>query len=67
MKTLFLLPSTNDLCLDVFGNIAVASDPYSLAQDVASAIKTFLGDCFFDTTIGIPYWSTILGQVPNLS
>jgi hypothetical protein len=35
--------------LDAEGNIAVASEPYSLAQDAASAIKTFAGEVFWDT------------------
>lgn len=54
-----------DLVLDAAGNIAVASEPYSLAQDAASAIKTFLGECFYDTTIGVPY-DQILGAAPSL-
>ena len=43
MNTLLLDTLRWDLCLDVHGNIAVASDPYSVAQDVASAIRTFSG------------------------
>ncbi len=66
MDTLFLLPGTWDLTLDSSGNIALASDPYSLAQDAASACRTFLGECYYDTTIGIPYWTEILGHLPTL-
>lgn len=66
MDTLFLLPGTWDLCLDANGNIALASDPYSLAQDAACAIRTFLGECYYDTTIGVPYWTEILGHLPTL-
>ena len=53
-----------DLCLDANGNIALASDPYSMAQDAASAVRTFLGECWYDTTLGIPYLTQILGQSP---
>jgi len=67
MKTLLLDVSTWDLVLDVNGNIAVASDPYSLAQDAASAIKTFLGEVYYDTTLGVPYFQQILGQAPNIA
>lgn len=67
MDTWLLEVDTWDLCLDALGNIAMASDPYSLAQDVASAIKTFLGEVYYDTTIGVPYFSQILGQTPPLS
>lgn len=62
-STLLLDTSTWDLVLDAYGDIAVASEPYSLAQDAASAIKTFLGECFFDTTAGMP-WLQILGVGP---
>jgi hypothetical protein len=65
MKTLLLDRSAWDLVLDASGNIAVASEPYSLAQDVASAVKCFQGECWFDTTVGIPQWQ-ILGQWPSL-
>lgn len=66
MKTLFLDPNAWDLVLDTSGNIAVASNPYSLAQDAASAIKTFLGEVYYDTSKGIPYFEQILGQEPPL-
>jgi hypothetical protein len=66
-STLILDPSTWDLLVDGSGNIAVAGEPYALAQDAASAIKTFSGEVFYDTSIGIPYFSEILGQSPPLS
>jgi hypothetical protein len=65
-NTLLLDRTTWDLCLDASGNIAVASEPYAIAQDVASAVRTFLGECWFNTTDGVPYWSDILGQRPPL-
>jgi len=68
MNTTLLLDLTNwDLCLDSSGNIALASPPYALAQDVASAIRTFLGEVWYDDTLGIPYFQTILGKTPPLS
>src|SRR5260370_36256905 len=66
MKSLLLAPRSWDLTLDVSNKIAVASDPYSLAQDAACAIKVFLGEVYYDTTQGVP-WRTILGGQPNLS
>lgn len=66
-KTLLLDQSAWDLVLDVNGNIAVANAPYSVAQDVASAVRTFLGECWYGTNQGIPYWTSILGQRPPLS
>lgn len=64
--TLYLDPRSWDLTLDAAGNIAMASEPYSLAQDVASAIRTFLGECYYDTTLGIDYFRDILAAPPPL-
>lgn len=56
-----------DLLVDSAGNIAVASNPYSEAQDAASAIKTFQGEVYYNTLLGVPYWASILGQAPPVS
>ncbi len=64
MNTLLLDPISWDLILDVNGNIAVAAEPYALAQDAASACRTFLGEVFYDTTMGVNY-GAILGKRPS--
>lgn len=66
MDTLFLTPGEWDLTLDANGNIALASNPYALAQDAASACRTFLGEIYYQTNAGIPYWQQILGHLPTL-
>lgn len=66
MNTLYLLPNTWDLVLDSSANIAMATNNYSLAQDAASAIKTFMGETYYDTNLGIPYHALILGENPPL-
>lgn len=66
MDTLYLNPNNWDLEVDSSGNIALASNPYALAQDAASAIKTFLNEAYYDTTLGIPYHELILGKQPSL-
>lgn len=66
MKTLLLDPQTWDLTIDAAGNIAVASDPYALAQDAASAIRLFQAEQWYNTTIGIPYFQQILSKRPNI-
>lgn len=66
-STLLLDRTTWDLVVDADGNLAAAAAPYALAQDAASAIKTFLGECYYDVTIGIPYLSKILAKRPSLS
>lgn len=69
-NTLLLDQTEWDLVLDANGNIAMASPPYAIAQDVASAVRTFLGEVYYDTTQGI--WSTnvngrTLGKLPPAS
>ncbi len=66
MKTMLLDRTTWDLVLDAAGNIAVASEPYSLAQDAASAIMAYRGECFWDTTLGVPYLTQIFGKSPTV-
>jgi len=66
-STLQLDPDTWDLTVDNDGNIAVAFPPLAVAQDVASAIRTFAGEVYYDTTQGIPYWTQILGKLPPAS
>ena len=65
-STLLLDRTLWDLVLDANGNLAVASDPYSVAQDVASAARTYLGEVYYDTTLGVPYSQLILGKFPPL-
>ncbi|MDN7913672.1 hypothetical protein [Burkholderia cepacia] len=65
-STLLLDQTTWDLCKDAAGNIAMAAEPYAIAQDAASAVRTFRGECWFNTLIGVPYWSDILGKRPPL-
>ena len=64
-NTLLLDRTAWDLCIDASQNIAVAGEPYSLAQDAASAIKLFIGEYWYDTTIGIPYFAEVLGHSPS--
>lgn len=67
MNTLLLDRTAWDLILDSSGNIAIAQPPYALAQDVASAIRLFRGELWYDTTKGIPYFDEILGELPPTS
>lgn len=66
-NTLLLDTSVWDLVLDSSGNIALASPPYAVAQDVASAMKLFQGELWYDTTQGVPFWQDFLGQNPTSS
>lgn len=64
----WLLDQTQwDGVLDANGNIAVATAPYSIAQDAACQVKTFRGECWYDSSQGVPYWQGILGGAPPAS
>ncbi len=63
-NTLLLDQSAWDLIIDSAGNIAMASPPYALAQDVASAARLFLGELWYNTSKGIPYFEDVLGHLP---
>lgn len=65
--TLLLDQSIWDICLDVSNNLALTSPPYAVAQDVASAVKTFIGEVWYDTTLGLPYFQQVLGHKPPLA
>lgn len=67
MKTLLLDAVAWDLVADVSGNIAVASDPYAPAQDAASAIRLFLGELWFNTSLGTNYFGLVLGKTPSIA
>lgn len=62
MKTLFLLPDTWDLTKDTQGNIAIATDEYQQAQDIASSCRVFYGDDYYNKQDGIPYLESIMGK-----
>lgn len=66
-QTIPLNTGSWDIELDSNGNLALTDEDYSIAQDVASAIRTFLGECWYDVTLGLPYFGTILGQRPPSS
>ena len=66
-KTLLLDRNAWDLVIDSAGNIAVASPPYALAQDVASAVRLFLNELWYAPNKGIPYFEDVLGHFPPLS
>lgn len=59
-------PSGWDLTLTPSGDLAVAIGAYAIAQDVASAVRLFAGELWYDTAQGIPYLEQILGLRPPL-
>lgn len=67
MNTVLLDVGLWDLTLDASGNIALAAEPYALAQDVASACRTVLGEVYYDTSLGVDYFGQIFGLTPPAS
>ncbi|MBX9596548.1 MAG: hypothetical protein K2X46_19440 [Roseomonas sp.] len=63
-KTLLLDTVRWDIIKDAAGNIALASEPYSQAQDAASAIRLFRDELWYQPSKGIPYYDLILGKAP---
>ncbi len=61
------LSSAWGLQLDANGNLTLLDQDSSIAQDVASAIQTFLGECWYDQTLGLPYETAIFGKRPPAS
>jgi hypothetical protein len=64
VTSLLLDTQTWDLTLDAYGNIALAREPYAIAQDVACALRLFSAELWYDTTQGLPYLTQILGKRP---
>lgn len=67
MPGLLLDQGSWDLCVNANGSIAFAQPPYATAQSVSSAIRTFLGECYYNTALGVPYFGNILGKKPPLT
>lgn len=60
MKDL-LLAENGDLAI-VNNDLAITNDKQSLAQKIKVALKTIEGEYFYNSSIGVPYFSEILGQ-----
>lgn len=65
--TLLLDKDTWDLTLDDKGYLAVTTDEYAIAQNVANAVRLFTNDAYFDQQDGIPHFSVELGHIPSES
>jgi len=74
--TLYLTPTIWDLAVDASGNLAIATAPYSVVQDVASVCRTFYSEVYYDSTLGVQYLGpdpptneqgAILGGIPPLN
>lgn len=67
MNTLALDNENWDLTIDANGNIAMATGAQALAQDAAAACMLYLGELWYDTTQGVPYFTQLWGKLPPQS
>jgi hypothetical protein len=66
VKSLALSPQPVwDLTVDAIGNIATVDGPAAMEQNVACAAKTFLGELYYNTSAGVPYFRDVLGRRYN--
>ena len=63
-NTLALDPSTWDLVVGSDGNIAMKTGMDAILQDVASSVRLFAGELWYDTSQGVPYFTRVLGKLP---
>jgi hypothetical protein len=64
--TLLLDTAAWDLTLDANNNIALATAPYSVAQDMSSQCRQWQGEYIYNQADGVPL-SSILGNTPSLA
>ncbi len=64
--TILLDVQTWDLTLDASNNIAIATSPYSVAQDMSSQCRQWKNDYIYNSNDGVPL-SSILGESPSLA
>ena len=62
MANTLLLNGNWDIHVDDAGNIATVTDDYAIAQNIANAVRLFVGDAYFEKSKGIPYFESVLGE-----
>lgn len=58
-------PDTNDLFLRSDGSLAVVTETEAVGQHVRQRLKTFFGEWFLDTTIGVRWIQEIFARKYN--
>ncbi len=62
LDTLLLDRTDWDLTLDALGNIALASAPYAVVQDVSSAARLVRGELWYGGPDGVDHFDEALGR-----
>lgn len=61
-----------DIYLDPTGNLAMLDNATPgrfadlVCQRVRHRLQTFMGECFLDTSVGIPYYTEVLKKNPDM-
>lgn len=66
MFSTFAVNENNDLYLDQYGNLAIATGIMAIMQGCAQAAKTLLGEMVFNINQGLPYFEQVWVGVPNI-
>ena len=64
--TVLALDSNYDLCLDENGQIKILTGRDAYAQTVKNAICAILGEVQSNTSLGVPYFTTVFESPKNL-
>ena len=62
MANTLMLNQNWDIYVNDAGNIATVTDDYAIAQNIANAVRLFVGDAYFEKSKGIPYFESVLGE-----
>ena len=64
--TTFATNENNDIYIGNDGNLAIAVGLPAVINACSNAAKTRLGECIYNTTLGLPDFETIWIGVPNI-
>jgi len=67
MKNLYLDPNTYDLTLQNYNLRVTQNMSEFLSQKIENTLKTIAGEFFANETIGVPYFTDILGKKRDLA
>lgn len=63
--TLAIDPDTNDVFFGVDGALAIVTGPEAVGQHVRARLKTFQGEWFLDSEVGVPWLDEIFAREYN--
>lgn len=55
-------PTTNDLFVRAEGDLAIVTGAEAIGQHVRQRLKTYRGEWFLDTTVGVPWLQELFGN-----